>query len=109
MSDEGGCFSGRLLRDGEQISKSTQNDPLRYSGWLEGTTYKEDRAGLFVRPPEGANLVYSSTRLRRKTIKDVTYEKLVKRFEEVREFRPGEQGQHEAQHRRQGVKKLSSR
>lgn len=86
MGGADGCFNGRLLRDEEQINKITQNDPLGYVGWLEGTTYREDRAHLFVRPPEGANLVYGRVNLRRKTIKDVTYEKLVKRFEEVREF-----------------------
>lgn len=81
----GGCFSGRLLRD-EQINKITQNDPLNYAGWIEGDDYKEYRLSLLVAPPPGANLVYGSVRMRKVTIKGATPEKLVKRFQQIRDF-----------------------
>jgi hypothetical protein len=82
----GGRFSGRLLRDEEQINGIAQNDPLGYSGWVEGDDYREDRLHLFVKPPAGANLVYGSVKLRKVTIKNATPEKLVKRFQQIREF-----------------------
>jgi hypothetical protein len=86
-----GCvsFSGRLAKDASECAnRIIANDPLTYVGayYPDEDKYHEDRIYLFVKPPEGSNLVYSSVRLRCGNIKQPTRAKLVKRFLKLRDF-----------------------
>ena len=81
---------GHLAKDlTECPNRIIDNDPLMYVGCIRedvgGHTWSETNAHLYIKPVE-FNRVYSSAQLRRKTIKNVTREKLVKRFQEVRKF-----------------------
>ena len=61
------------------------NDPLLYVAFLRGDNFEETALSLLVKPTV-PNMVYSSVKLRKKTIKNVDPSKLVKRFLQVREF-----------------------
>lgn len=77
-----------LSKDKSETSNNIrENDPLSYSGHVDKDgTWKDDGAQIYVKPPEGSNLVYSREKIRAKSIKGVTPEKLVKRFQEVRKL-----------------------
>jgi hypothetical protein len=61
------------------------NDPLMYTGRISDGSWVEYHTFMYVKPTD-ANRVYSSASLRKKTIKNITREKLTKRFQEVRKF-----------------------
>ena len=64
----------------------TINDPMQYSFNINGDVYKDNGPGLYIHPDEGSNLVYGRAKLRGKTIKNITIEKLTKRFEQVKQL-----------------------
>lgn len=81
---------GHLAKDLDECpNRIIDNDPLVYVGCIressDGYVWSETNAHLYVKPVE-FNRVYSSVHLRKKTIKNVTREKLTKRFQEVRQF-----------------------
>jgi hypothetical protein len=63
-----------------------ENDPFYYSARLSGDgTFEETNSYMHVKPTK-PNMVYGSVRFRKKTIKEPTFEKLVKRFSDVRNW-----------------------
>ncbi len=85
--DGPGTFTFRLAKDRTEVSNGIMhNDPLYYMGGLEEDGSWVDLSILLLVKPTVPNMVYSSEKMRRKTIKNVTPEKLVKRFQEVRTF-----------------------
>ena len=85
----GGDFTGfgmYLAKDKSECANGIiDNDPLSYAACIENNTWSEDRLYMFVAPTNKYH-AYSSVKLRKKTIKNVTPEKLIKRFQQVREF-----------------------
>lgn len=63
----------------------SNNDALGYTFTIENGTYKEDSLYLTVNPIE-KGLAFSSVKLRKKTINNLTPELLEKRFNEVKAF-----------------------
>ena len=70
----------------ENYNRIQDNDPLKYTLWIEGENVKESSLSVLTRPPEGSNLAYESKRMRKQTIKNADYEKMVKRFRKVRDW-----------------------
>jgi len=82
----GGVYiKGYLQKPGEWINGISHNDPLSYTGWVNGEEYKEDGT-MLLRRSNVPHMVFSWARMRKKTIKQITPEKLLKRFQEIREF-----------------------
>lgn len=76
-----------LAKDASECTNQIlENDPLKYVCWISGEDVKEDRVYILTVPPKDSNLVYASAKMRRKTIKNATYEKMVNRFRQVKEF-----------------------
>lgn len=84
----GYTFKFRLAKDESEVpNRILDNDPLHYTALLDTDgTFEEYHGHLYVKPPEGANLVYGSEKLRKKTIKNATLEKVLNRFRDVRKF-----------------------
>jgi len=61
-----------------------QNDPLDYIFYIEEEHYIEDRISFCIKP-DNPIFAFGRVKLRRKTIKNVTPEKLKKRFLELKE------------------------
>lgn len=81
------CVSMRLAKDASECAnRILSNDPLNYTCWIRGDDVKEDRVYILTVPPKGSNLVYKTEKMRRKTVKNATYEKMVQRFQQVRDF-----------------------
>ena len=80
----GKCVALHLLKPEECTNGIQENDPLVYKMWIEGENVRESDLHILTRPAEGKNLVYDSAKMRRQTIKNADYDKLVKRFEKVR-------------------------
>lgn len=80
------CVRLYLQNAEEWTNGIPDNDPLTYVLWIDGENVRESDLHILTKPPEGANLVYGSARMRRQTIKNADYEKLVRRFKKVREF-----------------------
>lgn len=82
----GGLYlKGYLLNKGEFPNGISHNDPLSYMAVFEDGEYSESNLSLFCKPTE-KYMAYSSKRLRKKTIKNITREKLLARFEEIKAF-----------------------
>lgn len=81
------AFVFRLAKDRTEVANNIMgNDPLYYMSTVElDGAWVESSASLSVKPTE-SYLAYSSVKIRKKTIKDVTTAKLIKRFQEVRAF-----------------------
>jgi len=84
----GHTFKFRLAKDKNEVPNGIMdNDPLHYTALLDTEGNWEEYSGsLFVKPPEGANLVYGRVNLRKKNIKAATIDKIIKRFREVHNF-----------------------
>lgn len=80
------CVALHLLPASECANRIQENDPLNYAMWIEGDNLREDRLNVLTRPPKGSNLVYGSAKMRKQTIKNADYDKLVRRFNKVREW-----------------------
>jgi hypothetical protein len=81
-------FRGFVAKDRTEVANNIMsNDPLNYVVIYNITTgdFQESNAYLLV-APTSPYMVYSSVKLRKKTIKNATYEQVVKRFQQVREF-----------------------
>ena len=75
-----------LTKDSSECANGIrENDPLTYSITFENGIFKENDIGLYVKP-KSQYLALSREKMRVKTIKEVTAEKLAKRFKEVRGF-----------------------
>ena len=86
-----GCLSedfyyGATLSAGkhEVYNGIIQNDPLDYIFYIKEGHYIEDRISLFIKP-DNPIYAFGRVKLRKKTIKNVTPEKLKKRFLELKE------------------------
>jgi hypothetical protein len=87
LSKDAYTFKFRLAKDKTEVSSQIMdNDPLNYTGILENNTFKEWSGSMLVKPPVGSYLAFGSAKFMKKTIKDVTVEKLLKRFEQVKKF-----------------------
>lgn len=77
----------RLAANQDEVpNRIIQNDPLSYSVHInKAGTWSEYHTSLLVKPTT-PNVVYSSVRFRRKTIKLVDEAKAVKRLHQVRAF-----------------------
>ncbi len=79
-------FSFRLAKDKSEVPNGIMdNDPLSYRASIDGSSWSESMISMLVKPTT-VNLVYSSVKLRKKTVKNVDHQKLVARFREVRKF-----------------------
>ena len=79
-------FVGTIQAKNEWENGIMENDPLRYTAWLEGENWEETALGLSVKPSPGSYLYCETVRLRKQTIKQVSREKLVKRFQKIKAF-----------------------
>ena len=76
--------SGRLAKDKSECNNNIiENDPLTYHFLIENGNYEEYRAYIYIKPTN-PYMVYSSQRLRKKNIKNITSDKLKARFEQVK-------------------------
>jgi hypothetical protein len=84
----GYSFKFRLAKDKTEVpSGIMENDPLHYTALLDTDgTWQEYNGSMFVKPPAGSNLVYSSVKLRKKNIKGATADRILRRFKEVHNF-----------------------
>lgn len=81
------AFSFRLAKDKSEVSNGIlENDPLSYSAFIRDGNWEEHMGSLSIAPEAGSYMAYGSARLRKKTIKNVTKEQLIKRFKEVHAF-----------------------
>lgn len=77
-------FDGKLAGNiNESANRIIENDPLNYGFEIDGDTYKEYSNSILIKP-DNQYMVYGRSHMRRKTIKNVTLEKLRKRFLEVK-------------------------
>ena len=77
-------YKGKLAKNrNESANGILDNDPLFYVFEIEGDTYKEHHNSIYIKP-NSPYLVYSSEHMRKKTIKNITEEKLEKRFQEIK-------------------------
>lgn len=79
-------YDGFLAKSKTECSNGYfENDPLNYSFGIENGTYKEHAISLCIKPTE-KYLAYSRAKLRKKTIKNITLEKLEKRFLQIKQL-----------------------
>lgn len=79
-------FRGYLSADRNECpSNIRENDPLYYRGDYNSETnsYKEKACSIYTAAPAGSYMALGRANLRLKTIKDVTPEKLAKRFKQI--------------------------
>lgn len=77
-------YKGKLAKNREEsANRILDNDPLFYVFEIDGETYKEHHNSIYIKP-NSPYLVYSSEHMRKKTIKNITEEKLEKRFREIK-------------------------
>jgi len=83
----GWTFRFFLTKDQSECANGIRdNDPLYYAAHFDRDgTFKESHGYLLVKPTV-PNMAYSSERFRLKSTKNPTYEQLVKRFTNVRNF-----------------------
>jgi hypothetical protein len=81
-----GSYSVSLYLKQEWTNGIKENDPLTYFLRIEGENAKEFKLHCLTIPPEGSNLVYESKAMRKQTIKQITREKLIKRFTKIKEW-----------------------
>jgi hypothetical protein len=86
LSDENEfCFAGYLVKDSsEAINKILNNDPLSYTVWFDDEGNAQESRLNIITKPDSKFMVYGSIKLRKKTIKAVDYDKLIKRFNEIK-------------------------
>jgi hypothetical protein len=81
------AYKFRLAKDKSEVASGIfENDPLSYSAFIRNGNWEESTGSLSIAPEAGSYMAYGSARLRKKTIKNVTKEQLVKRFKEVHAF-----------------------
>jgi hypothetical protein len=86
MSPETTYFNGYLSANNKECSSNIrENDPLYYSAVYDSNTntFKERAVKMYIAPPAGSHLALGSETLRCVTIKDVTPEKIAKRFNKI--------------------------
>ena len=77
---------GILANDISECSnRILQNDPLNYGFSIINGQYEEYHSGIFIRPSK-PNLCYEFVKLRKKNIKNITTEKLKKRFKQIKKL-----------------------
>ncbi len=81
----GQYIKGFIQKPGEWSNGISQNDPLSYTACIEDGKYEEFNLFLFVKPTN-EYMAFDTVALRKKTIKNVTPEKLLKRFHEIKAF-----------------------
>jgi hypothetical protein len=84
--DEISYIKGYLSASSKECpSGIRENDPLYYSAHYdcESNIFKEVACMIYTAPPAGSHLALGSEKLRCVTIKDVTPEKIAKRFEKI--------------------------
>ena len=80
-------FTGFLQTKAEWNNSISQNDPLRYLVRFEkDLTFVECDAASLIQTATSPYMAYSSVHMRKKTIKNATTAKVLKRFEEVKSF-----------------------
>jgi len=79
------CYCTLAKDKSETIHNILENDPLNYSFSLYGNDYEEYSSFIHIKP-ENQYLAYSSKRIRKKNIKNLTIEKLEKRFLQVKQL-----------------------
>ena len=80
------CIRGYLSASNDEcVNKISDNDHLRYAGWIEGDKFVERDAPNLLVAPTQRNMVYGSVKMRRASTK-IDRAALVKRFTKVREF-----------------------
>ncbi len=85
MGDAG--FAFRLSKDRTECANNiAENDPLYYRAFLRDGNFEESGCRLFINPEPGSYNVYGSAKMRKQTIKNVTVDKLVRRFNQVKDF-----------------------
>ena len=93
MSMSTGALGGGLYGRGLLGANHTEwangiydNDILSYRFSIVDGVYKEYSTGVLTNPPLYSHLVYSSARLRAKSIKNVTLKSLEKRFMDIKQL-----------------------
>ncbi len=78
---------GYIQSPDEWINKISNNDPFNFMIIYNPITnvYQERELSLIVKPTR-PNMVYGHVKMRKKTIKNVTPEKITARFEQIRDF-----------------------
>lgn len=81
-------FTGKLAGNrGESANGILENDALNYMFEIDGDTYREINNSLYIKPDpiNERYLCYGRSKMRMKSIKGLTPEKLLKRFQEVKD------------------------
>jgi len=80
-----GCFyKGKLAKDRtESANGILENDALNYMFGIDERGYIEYKQSVYIKP-DNPLYVYGCDRIRKKNIKDITEEKLLKRFKDIK-------------------------
>jgi hypothetical protein len=74
-----------LARDRSECSNGIlENDPLNYMFEIDGEQYRETLHSLYIRPDNPRLYAYGRVKIRKRNIKELTPEKLLKRFEQIK-------------------------
>ena len=80
-------YKGYHAKDRAEFANGiSQNDPLNYMFEIDGDLYRETMLYLLIKPEPGSYLAYGRAKMRSATIKNITPEKLRKRFEKIEQF-----------------------
>ncbi len=74
-----------LFKPDECVNKIENNDPLHHVVWIEGDSVRDgDSPSILTKPEPGSFNAYGSVKMRKQTIKNADYNKLVRRFRKIR-------------------------
>ena len=87
LGGEGHYFKCYLAANKQEcINGYFENDPLNYMFSIDERGYKEHSHSLSIKPPENSYLAYGRAKIRAKSMKEPTLEKIKKRFLQIKKL-----------------------
>lgn len=78
-------FKGKLAGDRNECpNRILENDVLNYMFSIEDGNYKEYQQSVYIKPENPLYYCYDRDKIRAKSIKNITEEKLLKRFNDIK-------------------------
>ena len=78
-------FTMYLQKPDQWLYGISHNDPLSYSAFINGDTWEENQHSLTVKATD-QHRAYGSVKIRKQNIKAVDKDKLLKRFQKIRQI-----------------------
>lgn len=86
LLSDGDYFKGKLAKDRSELANGiSENDPLNYMFNIENGYYEEYYQSVFIKS-DNSCMAYGRDRLRKKNIKNITADKLLARFKQIKEL-----------------------